>query len=84
MKSEPGAQAVDVSSGGSVASAWEAHVTDALRARKNGATGAEILRLSKLLTRLQPAAESALAQTGGATVKKLPSFTESLDALSHE
>jgi hypothetical protein len=68
--------------GGTPAS-WPAHVANALRTSKTDATEQEILRLSKMLTRLQAAAESALAHTSGATGGTLPSFTESLNALSH-
>ena len=62
---------------------WHAHVADALQACKNEATEPEILWLSKRLTRLQAAAESALAQAADETGKTPPSFAESLHALSH-
>jgi hypothetical protein len=66
-----------------VSASWHAQVTNALRACKNEATGPEIVRLTKMLTRLQAAAESALTQAHDATGKTSSSFTQLLVALSH-
>jgi hypothetical protein len=67
-----------------VSPTWHAQVTNALRASKNEATGPEIDRLTKMLSRLQVAAESALTQDFDVTGKTSSSFTDSLDALSHD
>ncbi|MBG6073678.1 MULTISPECIES: hypothetical protein [unclassified Polaromonas] len=61
-----------------------AHVAEALLASKNEAAEPEILRLSKVLARLQATAELALAQSLDATGKTSASFTNLLDALSHD
>ena len=73
-----------MSTAGSASASWYTHVANALRASKNEPTELEILRLSKVLARLQAAAELALAQAPDATGKTSFSFTDSLDALSHD
>ncbi len=63
---------------------WQTHVAIGLRVRKNEATDSEILRIAKLLARLAGSAESAQSGMAKAAGESVPTFTETLEDMSHD